>query len=1758
MSTKQTHNKSIETNNINNDIIEKPKRKYNRKTPSTIETPIIDVVTVEETKPKRKYTRRKAIDNEEQVTSSSVVLKVEKDEIPVIKKDNYNWEKGAWQILKLMMNEPKFLIQHQVSSFNEFLDKGIKNVIAQFNTITLNYDYVVKQKFYRVKSTSSYAELSDNQWSEYNEISDIYQTFKDKYFSSSNKTITISLSDHNTATVEKERLLQSEFQSFIDEHIEYYNIDINKHRYDLEIDMIFHSLTPPTIFENNGSQKLMYPNDARIRNFTYASNLYIDVNFKTRERYGPGFINIKEAQPKTIAKVNCGKIPVMLGSKACILSNKTGNRMIDYEECEFDEGGYFIVNGTEKVIIGQERQAENKIYVFKNSKSQGKYSHICEVKSLPDKKIVTPKNIQVKITSKETIHGKNIKVSIPHITQDLPLFVVFKALGVISDYDIVNMILYNTPKDEWKEYTQFLLASLEETATITTELMAKEYMCKYVNMMGYDRDKSEKERRLTYLNDIINNDFLPHVGSEYKAKAFYLGHMVKLLLDVFLKKRDPDDRDSYVNKRIDTAGILMANLFRQYFTKLVKDMKTNINKEYTSGSWRSSKDFENILNLSNIYKVIKYSTITTGLKFALATGNWGIKNNNNKQGIAQVLSRLTYNSTLSHLRRVNTPMEKTSKLVAPRKLHGTQMMYMCGAETPEGGSVGVVKNLALSCHITGYADINPIIDILTSLDTQPIIETIPDEMFGKSKVFVNGNWLFITKYPKKLYDTLIHLRRTGIIHVHTSIVWNITDNMIEIYSDAGRCTRPLYILNSKGEFRITNDMIKKIVKGELNWNNLLVGTLHARDSSINDITEGVIEFIDVQEQDNCMIAVTDGRINENGTKTIYYKYTHCEIHPSFIQGVLASIIPFSDHNQSPRNCYQCLDIHETVLMANGSRKEIKDVKIGEEVITFNPNTMKTSITKVIHQYIRPTENKIYRIRTVSGREIIATGNHNFMTTDGWKSVDNMNNDTMIGILINTKSLNNNSDRKLILDETIINERLNETNMNKNLINTHISILKKLNYMPLYSDDDRIPILSRIIGYILTDGSLNIYNKKHGGYTPQCQADFGTEDDGNEFEEDINLLGFNKCKVSEGTRTFNGSTHHTFSVSHNGVFPTLLISLGISYGKTTETLRKPIPDWIMNGSDLVKREFISGIQGGDGCMIRWNKLSNNHFNFVCASTSQQINPKYESSLKLFMTQCVDIIKYFGIEVSLTESKKINDERIMIGYKIADKQANLSLYFDMIGYRYCYHKTINSAKVIEYIKIKNVLQENYHNLVLQIRNLYDNGKTNSEISKLVDIPISRISDIIRSYKNNRTITTSRLNDNYIDKWYNKLITKSKCIFVPIQSITEIENRLISDITVESDNHSFIAGKDSFLSSNSAMGKQAMGIYATNFRYRMDTVAHLLRYPQLPLVNSRVIKYLPSNDLPSGINVVVAIASFSGYNQEDSIIMNHSACQRGLFISDHYHTYKDEEKKRQSTSIKMQEKFAKPNTKNTLGTRGNNYETLTPEGFPVENIYVRANDAIIGKVHPIHSKTDDQEMYRCCSTIVNEGEEGFVDKVMVSRNGDGYRFAKIRIRNSRIPTVGDKHACYTPDHEVLTKNRGWINISDVQLTDTIVTMNTETNEKNRGWIIKYENPTEIQSYEYNGDIYKVETQQVSLAVTSNHRMWIDKGSGFRFYRADDMNNNIIKFMNMENIVDIKLNDINIINYTGKVYCCSVPSGILYVRRNGIPVWCGNSRHG
>ena len=322
-------------------------------------------------------------------------------------------------------------------------------------------------------------------------------------------------------------------------------------------------------------------------------------------------------------------------------------------------------------------------------------------------------------------------------------------------------------------------------------------------------------------------------------------------------------------------------------------MQKQIIREINNGSWRSTEDYVNIINLTNIYKIVKSTTIENGLKRALATGDFGIKHtNSNKVGVAQVLNRLTYISSLSHLRRVNTPIDKSGKLIPPRKLHNTTWGYLCGAETPEGGSVGVVKNLSYMTHITIssnsaalYDFVEPYTEKFETLDIKKIYENV--------KVFVNGAWIGVTDRPLELYISLKEKKNKGIMNIYTSIIFDYKNKEIRACNDAGRLVRPLLRVNNN-KLILDKSVCLSLRKGDISWDDLLT------DITIN---KTIIEYIDPLEQNYSMIAMKPTDLYKDTTNI--YKYTHCEIHPSTIFGLLASCIPFPEHNQSPRNTYQC-------------------------------------------------------------------------------------------------------------------------------------------------------------------------------------------------------------------------------------------------------------------------------------------------------------------------------------------------------------------------------------------------------------------------------------------------------------------------------------------------------------------------------------------------------------------------------------------------------------------------------------------------------------------------------------------------------------------------------------------------------------------------------------------------------------------------------------------------------------------------------------
>ena len=667
-----------------------------------------------------------------------------------------------------------------------------------------------------------------------------------------------------------------------------------KNKLELHVTFDKFNLYRPQIHENNGATKIMFPRDARSRNFTYASTMTVDINIRYVVRTGE---NLENAQTfyKSVPKVHIGKLPIMLKSSICVLNQYTHINNNVSGECKHDAGGYFIINGSEKTVLGQERAAENRVYCFNTSKNNNKWSWTAEIKSVPDFKCISPKQINVMVANKNNGFGCPIYVQIPRIKQPIALFVVFRALGIMSDKDICKHIVLDIDDESAKPILNSLQASIIDANMVMSQEDALKIITSNVmyTPMNMDKEAGAAKKRI-FTQDVLNNDLFPHCHNAIQ-KVYFLGYMVNRVLRCTLDMAKQDDRDSYVNKRVDLTGALLNNLFRNYFNKLVKDMSKQIIKEINTGSWRSTDDHMNIVNKTNIYKIIKSTTIENGIKRALSTGDFGIKNvNSNKVGVAQVLNRLTYVSSLSHLRRINTPVDKSGKLIAPRKLHNTTWGFLCVAETPEGGSVGVVKNISYMTHLTIpsnseslHQHVEPFISRMDNLT--------PKDMFLNIKVFVNGAWLGNTATPIELYNTFKEKKSKGIINIYTSVVFDIKNKEIRICNDAGRLTRPVLRVKDNKVF-ITDKVIKELNAENLTWDDLLTDT---------KIDEAILEYIDPEEQNFSMIAMKPADLVKKKDTNFIYKFTHCEIHPSTIFGILASCIPFPEHNQSPRNTYQC-------------------------------------------------------------------------------------------------------------------------------------------------------------------------------------------------------------------------------------------------------------------------------------------------------------------------------------------------------------------------------------------------------------------------------------------------------------------------------------------------------------------------------------------------------------------------------------------------------------------------------------------------------------------------------------------------------------------------------------------------------------------------------------------------------------------------------------------------------------------------------------
>ena len=652
------------------------------------------------------------------------------------------------------------------------------------------------------------------------------------------------------------------------------------------------SLRKPTIFENNGAILPMMPNDARMRNLTYASPLFVDVRIRTT------FIDntrggVRETRERLFPNVHLGKIPVMVGSKYCLLHDQKHLTPIALGECAEDYGGYFIVGGGERVIISQERMAANRPVVFRNNRNPTKEVEVIEVKSIGPDNDQVPKSNAVKIM----YHPKNpqihlLRATMPRVKTDIPLWILFRALGVIHDKEICDLII--GPETDGT-FDGLLTESIMEAVEVRTQEAALSWLSTHVNSWS---SRTTKQMRI---EDILSLELFPHIGLKPEFnydKACFLAHMARKVMWVASARMPNDDRDAYPNKLVDLPGFLLANLFRTYFTtKMIKDIRSSLAKEIHSGGWRASGNFEEIVNVSNINKVVKSVILEVGMKTSLATGNFGSAKigGPSKIGVSQVLNRLNYISGLSHLRRISTPIEKTGKLIAPRKLHNTQWGFICPSETPEGHSVGVVKNMSSTAIVSIYSNAKTIKEFIRAAGTlKPLSTTSTAEKHSSTRLFLNGAWLGTLNSADTLpmLELLRKAKRCGRIHVQTGIIWKASLREIWITTEAGRMLRPLFYAEALREIAAdTSGKLLADVTAISSWERLLLWESPKGNA--------LIEYIDPGETESAYIAMFPEEVARSKDS-----YTHAEIHPSTALGTLASNIPFPDHNQSPRNSYQ--------------------------------------------------------------------------------------------------------------------------------------------------------------------------------------------------------------------------------------------------------------------------------------------------------------------------------------------------------------------------------------------------------------------------------------------------------------------------------------------------------------------------------------------------------------------------------------------------------------------------------------------------------------------------------------------------------------------------------------------------------------------------------------------------------------------------------------------------------------------------------------
>ena len=1280
-------------------------------------------------------------------------------------------------------------------------------------------------------------------------------------------------------------------------------------KHSLEIFITFENfhIYRPQIHENNGAIKLMFPQEARLRNFTYASSTTIDVNIKYVVRNGQNLENVQTFY-KMIPKVHIGKLPIMLKSSICVLSQYKHFEHTQTGECKFDAGGYFIINGSEKTVLGQERAAENRVYCFNVSKNNTKYTWMAEVKSVPDFKCISPKQINMMISSKNNGFGNAITIQLPRVKQPIPLFIVFRALGIISDKDICEKILLDIGNDKNKPMLEALQASIIDANKHLTQEECIKYITSFVMYTPINMDKETgAKKKHEFAMEILNNDLFPHCNNLVQ-KIHFLGYMANKLLLASFDIIKQDDRDSYLNKRVDLTGTLLNNLFRNYFNKLVKDMEKQVIREINTGSWKSTDDYENIINMTNIYKIIKSATIENGLKRALSTGDFGIKHtNSNKVGVAQVLNRLNYVSSLSHARRISTPTDKSGKLIPPRKLHNTSWGFLCPAECFDPETLILLWNG-------------------TSKRAGDIVvgDVLVDDLGNSTHIRSTCSGF------KNMYD-IIPNKSNFMKH-------RVTDNHILTLKIRSHKS----IRNSTRQDRKYSHIVEFLNREEMKFQEKHFKSLKDAEDFVNsfddddtiDITIEKYLKLNKRTKENLVLFKTEG---------IHWTKKEVEMDPYLLGMWLGD------------------------GLSDGSGF-VLNYKTDNETLAYWENWAQENGAVI-------TKGKRYSFTVVSKK----------------------NKDAYINGLCNR------------LEEAPLKKYLRKYNLlkNKHIPNDYLT-------------NDRETRLKVLAGLIDTDGSVR--SKGREIRISQGPANYRIIDDAYTLAMSLGFSCGVKEGVSQWTDTKSGnkkfSTYKELTITGYKIYeiPTLL--------PRKKLLRVENQYHLIRSKSFMYSKFILQ-EAGIGPYVGW-QLHDKRGRFCLSDGLASHNTPEGQSVGV-----VKNLSYMSHITIYSNSLPLYEYIIPSITKIDDENLTVNEMYEKVKVfiNGCWVGVTDEPESL-YLELKNKKFKGIINIytsiifdykMKEIRVCNDSGRLTRPLLRIKNKNILINKDIIDKLNKHELnwdnmLTSSNAEESileYIDpeeQSWSLIATKPKDIIAnTVGEFYKYTHCEIHPSTIFGVLASCIPFPEHNQSPRNtyqcAQGKQAMGVYVTNYENRMDKTAYVLNYPMRPLVDTRIMNMIQLNKIPSGTQVIVAIMTHTGYNQEDSLLINQGSIDRGMALVTVYHTEKDEDKQKINGDEEIR---CKPDATKTKSMKMGNYNKVNSKGVIPENTLVENRDIIISKVTPIKENRNDHTKvikYEDQSKMHKTTEECYIDKNYIDRNGEGYNFAKVRIRTVRKPVIGDK---------------------------------------------------------------------------------------------------------------------------------------------------------